>query len=152
MKLEEEAAGIALATEEEYTQYQQLKQVQLLVSVPWVFLEVDTSSGGISCALTSFVRSGTLSRPRVHKSPIAEHQGVEAFHKAVRMLCWYGCFLINLPFSHLLLTQSAALHHQSYESQPSTCWASKSGVSPQSCCLLLLQDIARYETVMLSSI
>lgn len=44
VKLEEEAAGIALATEEEYTQYQQLKQVQLLVSVPWIFLEVDTSS------------------------------------------------------------------------------------------------------------
>lgn len=44
VKLEEEAAGIALATEEEYTQYQQLKQVQLLVSVPWVFLEVDTNS------------------------------------------------------------------------------------------------------------
>ena len=30
MKLEEEAAGIALATEEEFTQYQQLKQVRLL--------------------------------------------------------------------------------------------------------------------------
>ena len=34
VKLEEEAAGIALATEEEYSQYQQLKQVELPASVP----------------------------------------------------------------------------------------------------------------------
>lgn len=30
VKLEEEAAGIALATEEEFTQYQQLKQVSIV--------------------------------------------------------------------------------------------------------------------------
>lgn len=44
-KLEEEAAGIALATEEEYMQYQQLKQVLpcfglLLLFSPWICLRL----------------------------------------------------------------------------------------------------------------
>ena len=88
MKLEEEAASIALATEEEYTQYQQLKQVQLPVSVPWISLEVDTSSVRWHIMRIVRDRSGILLRRGVHMMPlVAEHQCVTAFQRHVHVLC-----------------------------------------------------------------